>query len=75
VAPADRYQTAAEFAAAVAPFMAGAAAETALLMRTLFATDFQQQEARFAAAAAPAAGERTGPTPRPLTQELARRRS
>jgi hypothetical protein len=48
--PADRYTSAADFAAAVAPHVAGAPAEAARLMKTLFTIDFQQEEARFAAA-------------------------
>jgi hypothetical protein len=48
--PAQRYQSAADFGAALAPHVGGAAAEAARLMRELFATDFQQEEARFAAA-------------------------
>jgi serine/threonine protein kinase len=48
--PAERYQSAADFAAAVAPHVAGAPAEAARLMRELFTSDFQEEEARFAAA-------------------------
>jgi Protein kinase domain len=48
--PARRFQSAAEFAAAVAPHVAGAPAEAARLMKELFSSDFQQEEARFAAA-------------------------
>jgi hypothetical protein len=48
--PALRYQSAADFAAAVAPHVAGAPAEAARLMRELFSDDFQKEEARFAAA-------------------------
>jgi hypothetical protein len=55
--PAKRYQSAAEFAAALTPLVAGGQGEAARLMRELFATDFQQEEARFAAAIpAPTAG-------------------
>ena len=50
VDPSRRYQTAAEFAAAVAPHAAGGAAASAALMVTLFAEDFRSEEARFAAA-------------------------
>ncbi|HET6279471.1 MAG TPA: serine/threonine-protein kinase [Polyangia bacterium] len=73
VSPAERYQTAAEFAVALAPFIAGAAAETSALMRTLFATDFQQQELRFAAAAP--TSEKVAETPGPGTQAFGSRRS
>jgi hypothetical protein len=48
--PSKRYQSAADFAAAVAPHVAGAPAEAARLMRELFSDDFQREEARFAAA-------------------------
>jgi hypothetical protein len=48
--PARRYQSAADFAAAVAPHVAGAPAEAARLMKDLFTDDFQQEEARFSAA-------------------------
>jgi serine/threonine protein kinase len=48
--PADRYQTAAEFAVAVAPHVGAGAGEVGRLMRALFSSDFQQEEARFAAA-------------------------
>jgi len=49
-----RYQTAHEFGLAVAPHVAGAAADVARLMQSLFADDFKDEEARFAAAAPPA---------------------
>ncbi|HVU52745.1 MAG TPA: serine/threonine-protein kinase [Polyangia bacterium] len=48
--PARRFQSAADFAVAVAPHVAGAPAEAARLMKDLFTDDFQQEEARFAAA-------------------------
>ena len=48
--PTKRYQTAAEFGAALAPHVAGGAAEAGALMSTLFAEDFRAEEARFAAA-------------------------
>jgi serine/threonine protein kinase len=48
--PAKRFQSAADFAAAVATHVAGAPAEAARLMRDLFTDDFQKEEARFAAA-------------------------
>jgi hypothetical protein len=48
--PTERYASAADFAAAVAPHVAGAPAEAARLMKELFAADFQQEEARFSAA-------------------------
>jgi serine/threonine protein kinase len=50
IAPAQRFQSAADFGAAHAPHLAGAQAEAARLMRELFSADFQQEEARFAAA-------------------------
>jgi hypothetical protein len=50
VDPTRRYQSAAEFGAAVAPYIAGGAAEAGALMSTLFAEDFRAEEARFAAA-------------------------
>jgi hypothetical protein len=48
--PTKRYQTAAEFSAALAPHVAGGAAEAGALMSTLFADDFRAEEARFNAA-------------------------
>jgi serine/threonine protein kinase len=48
--PSKRYQTAAEFGAALAADAAGGAAEAGALMSTLFAEDFRAEEARFAAA-------------------------
>jgi hypothetical protein len=72
--PAQRYQTAAEFAAAVAPHVAGAPAEAARLMRELFASDFQQEEARFAAAI-PTTDRNAGGAPGPGgTREFGARR-
>jgi serine/threonine-protein kinase len=50
VDPTKRYQSATEFAAAVAPHVTGGAAEAGRLMATLFADDFRAEEARFAAA-------------------------
>jgi hypothetical protein len=50
VDPDRRYQTAAEFAAALAPHTAGGAAAAAATVATLFADDFRAEEARFAAA-------------------------
>ncbi|MGZ6143636.1 MAG: serine/threonine-protein kinase, partial [Myxococcales bacterium] len=50
--PADRYQTAAEFAQALAPFIVGAHDALARTMDRLFAEDIKSEEARFAAAAA-----------------------
>jgi len=50
VDPTKRYQTATEFGAALAPHVAGGAAEAGSLMTTLFADDFRAEEARFAAA-------------------------
>ncbi|HEV3032483.1 MAG TPA: serine/threonine-protein kinase [Polyangia bacterium] len=71
--PAGRYASAADFAAAVAPHVAGAPAEAARLMKELFASDFQQEEARFAAAIpATDPGAATGLGG---TQELGSRRS
>jgi hypothetical protein len=48
--PTRRYQSAAEFAAVVAPHVTGGAAEAGALMSALFADDFRSEEARFAAA-------------------------
>jgi hypothetical protein len=48
--PNLRYQTAADFAAAITPHIAGGAAASAAMMSTLFAEDFRAEEARFAAA-------------------------
>ena len=56
VSPDRRYQTAAEFAAALAPHTAGGAAAAATTVATLFADDFRAEEARFAAALPQAAG-------------------
>src|SRR5204863_4239947 len=50
--PADRYQTAAEFAQALAPFIAGAHDALGRTMERLFGEDIRAEEARFAAAAA-----------------------
>jgi hypothetical protein len=50
VDPGKRYQTAAEFAAALAPHTAGGAAASASMIASLFADDFRAEEARFAAA-------------------------
>jgi hypothetical protein len=48
--PTKRYQTATEFAAALAPLVASGGAEAGALMTRLFADDFRSEEARFAAA-------------------------
>jgi tRNA A-37 threonylcarbamoyl transferase component Bud32 len=75
VDPALRYASAAEFAAALAPHVGGAPAEVARLMRALFTEDFQQEEARFAAAV-PSTDRGTGPAPaQGGTQEFGPRRS
>jgi len=50
VDPTRRYQTAAEFSAALLPHVAGGAAEAGALMATLFTEDFRAEEAHFAAA-------------------------
>jgi hypothetical protein len=56
--PGGRYQTAAEFAQALAPFIAGAHDALARTMERLFGEDIKAEEARFAAAAAaPAEGD------------------
>jgi hypothetical protein len=73
--PAQRFQSATDFAVAIAPHVAGASAEAARLMRELFSTDFQQEEARFAAAIPvtdPNARATTGPGG---TREFGARRS
>jgi hypothetical protein len=72
VDPAQRYQSAAEFGAAVHPHATGGASATLQMMRVLFTADFQQEETRFAM---------TLPTNKGIgatgsaSQELARRRS
>jgi serine/threonine-protein kinase len=45
VDPSLRYQTAAEFAAAIAPHVVGAKAEAASLMQQLFAEEFKRESA------------------------------
>jgi serine/threonine-protein kinase len=50
VDPDRRYQTAADFAAALAPHIAGGAAAASSMMASLFTDDFRAEEARFAAA-------------------------
>jgi hypothetical protein len=50
VEPARRYQSAAEFAAVVAPYVRASGNELAALMQRLFADEFRQEEQRFAAA-------------------------
>ena len=64
VNPDRRYQTAAEFAAALGPHTAGGAAAAAATVATLFADDFRAEEARFAAALPQAEGA-AGRTARP----------
>src|SRR5262249_50614750 len=73
--PALRYQTPAEFAAALGPHLSagGGPAEAARLMRALFGADFQQEETHFAAAAP--SPERGGAAARPDSAETASRRS
>jgi hypothetical protein len=51
--PGDRYQTAAEFALALAPFIGGAHDALARTMERLFGEDIRAEEARFATAAIP----------------------
>ncbi len=66
--PTQRYASAAEFAAAIAPHVAGGPTEAARLMATLFVEDFQKEEGRFSgampAAAAPGGGTQSLGTPR-----------
>jgi hypothetical protein len=50
VDPSKRYQSAAEFGAALARHVGGGAAEASALMATMFGEDFRAEEARFAAA-------------------------
>jgi serine/threonine protein kinase len=50
VDPTRRFQSAGEFAAALAPYLGGGAAAAATTMRALFGDDFRAEEARFAAA-------------------------
>jgi hypothetical protein len=71
--PAQRYQSAADFAAALAPHVGGAQAEATRLMRELFSADFQQEEARFAAAF-PAPDRTTGAAGPGGTREFGARR-
>jgi serine/threonine protein kinase len=75
VDPSRRYQSAAEFAAAIAPHLAGGGgpAEAARRMRALFDADFRLEESRFAAAA-PSTDRGANPA-RPETHEMASRRS
>ena len=61
VEPAQRYQTAGEFAAALLPHITGAAAQVLHLMRDLFAEELQQEEARFASVAP--SGDRSARAP------------
>ena len=56
----DRYQTAAEFAQALAPFIAGAHDALARTMERLFGEDIKAEEARFASAAASGAAPAEG---------------
>jgi serine/threonine protein kinase len=72
VDPSRRHQTAAEFAAALAPHAAGGAAAAAALMSALFTNDFRAEEARFAAAV-PSSGDR--PATPPGAQDTPSRRS
>ncbi|HET6149914.1 MAG TPA: serine/threonine-protein kinase [Polyangia bacterium] len=58
VDPAERYQTAGEFAAALLPYITGAAAEVLHLMRDLFTAELHQEETRFASVVP--AGDRGG---------------
>jgi Protein kinase domain len=71
--PALRYATAGEFAGAIAPHLGGGPAEAVRLMRALFEVDFQQEEARFAAALP--STDRNARPDAPGTQELVSRRS
>src|SRR6185503_15522625 len=50
VDPSKRFQSAAEFGAALTPHIAGGPAAAASTMRALFGDDFRAEEARFAAA-------------------------
>jgi hypothetical protein len=50
VDPDRRYQSAGEFAAALAPHTAGGASAASAMVASLFADDFRAEEARFAAA-------------------------
>jgi hypothetical protein len=49
--PAERYQTAAAFGAALSPHVGDVARDLVHLMRALFAADLQEEEAHFATAA------------------------
>ncbi|HEX4404223.1 MAG TPA: serine/threonine-protein kinase [Polyangia bacterium] len=70
--PAQRFQTAGDFAAALAPHVAGAPAVVARLMKELFTEDFQKEEARFSAAIP--GTDRGTPAPGSGTQEFGTRR-
>jgi serine/threonine-protein kinase len=70
----DRYASAAELGAALAPFVAGAAGEVVRLVGQLFAADFQQEEARFADAV-PANDKGSRAAPPPSATGLISRRS
>jgi len=61
--PAQRYQSAAEFGAALAPHVGGGSTAAATLMRTLFGEDFRAEEARFAAAIPASDTSAGGPGP------------
>jgi hypothetical protein len=50
IEPARRFQSAAEMAAVVAPYVRGSGVELAGVMQRLFAEEFRQEEQRFAAA-------------------------
>src|SRR4029079_18590477 len=63
VDPAIRYQTAAEFATAVAPHIAGGKAEAAELMQRLFGEDFTRARALWFIA-----GPGEGPAPPPRSK-------
>jgi hypothetical protein len=62
--PADRFQTAGEFAQALAPFIAGAHEALARTMERLFGEDIRAEEARFATAAMPEGPAIPGPAGR-----------
>jgi serine/threonine protein kinase len=70
--PADRYQTAAEFAQALSPFIAGAHDALARSMERLFGEDIKSEEGRFASAAEGAApGSNPGDTATSSTNRFA----
>jgi serine/threonine protein kinase len=61
--PADRFQTAAAFAEALAPSLRAGPNDLATLMQRLFADEFRAEEQRFGVAGGPPAREERAPPP------------